>query len=324
MARSIRDLRKLLWVIPFLAKSSGKPVSEVLKKLGINLSQLEELLQLISLHGVAPFTPDALIEASIEKGKIHVATPTHFSRPLNLTPLEAFSLRLAVRPFMEQRIQPHQRVLERALSKIDQALIGETRKEAAQLARRVSVETERGEQGRKLTKLNSAIARRQEVTIDYLVGSTGEFSRRTIRPHRLVFQDNRWYLIAYCLLRNALRTFRVDRIKELKLLKTTFEPLDEKEIDEALRNLGQIESEDMLRVKVKFDSDIARWIEERVKAVEKMEDGSVVWTLDVPSVDYFIGWLFQYGDKVEVIEPPEVRGAVVKVGERMLEACQRG
>lgn len=322
MARSDTDLTRLLWIIPFLAKRSGKPVNQVLKELKLNLSRLEELLQLISLHGVGPFTPDALIEASIEKGRVYVATPRRLARPLNLTALEAFSLRLVAQPLIEQGIQPHQKALKRALFKVDDALVGGKRQAAAELRRQISLETEGGEQAEKLTKLNSAIQRRREVGIDYLLGGTGEFSQRTVRPERLLFRDGRWYLIAYCLLRNALRAFRVDRIRELTVLKTSFEPLSHGEVDEAVRNLGRFETEDRVKVRVKFDPDIARWIAERVKKAEKMPDGSVVWTLDVPNVDYFIGWLLQYGDKAEVLEPPEVRQAVVKAAEKMMETAK--
>lgn len=43
-----------------------------------------------------------------------------------------------------------------------------------------------------------------------------EFSERMVIPEALVWRDGRWYLAAFCLLRQERRTFRVDRIIKAK------------------------------------------------------------------------------------------------------------
>lgn len=43
-----------------------------------------------------------------------------------------------------------------------------------------------------------------------------EFSKRMIVPEALVWRDGHWYLVAFCLLRQEKRTFRVDRILKAK------------------------------------------------------------------------------------------------------------
>jgi hypothetical protein len=60
--------------------------------------------------------------------------------------------------------------------------------------------------------LRRAIDRQDVVTIAYDRGGQGDWSTRTVRPLALEQQADVWYLRAYCLLRNAERTFRVDRI----------------------------------------------------------------------------------------------------------------
>lgn len=61
--------------------------------------------------------------------------------------------------------------------------------------------------------LRRAIRRSQTLTIDYDAGGAGRVERRTIRPLELDQRNAIWYLRAYCLRRQAERTFRVDRIR---------------------------------------------------------------------------------------------------------------
>ncbi|NWG19506.1 MAG: WYL domain-containing protein [Chloroflexi bacterium] len=64
-----------------------------------------------------------------------------------------------------------------------------------------------------LRTLRRALDQRNPVTIDYDTGGTGSTERRTIRPLELEQRGDAWYVRAYCLRRQAERTFRVDRIQ---------------------------------------------------------------------------------------------------------------
>jgi predicted DNA-binding transcriptional regulator YafY len=48
-------------------------------------------------------------------------------------------------------------------------------------------------------------------------------SRREINPYAVIHTDGRWYLIGYCLLRKALRTFRLDRVQNLEIRSASFQ-----------------------------------------------------------------------------------------------------
>ncbi len=64
-----------------------------------------------------------------------------------------------------------------------------------------------------LQALRRALAQRTSLTIDYDTGGVGLVERRTIRPLELEQRGDSWYVRAYCLRRQAERTFRVDRIR---------------------------------------------------------------------------------------------------------------
>jgi len=62
-----------------------------------------------------------------------------------------------------------------------------------------------------LTLIASACRDHEQLRFDYRAHS-GAASRRSVEPYRLVHDRQRWYLVAWDTDRDALRTFRVDRI----------------------------------------------------------------------------------------------------------------
>jgi predicted DNA-binding transcriptional regulator YafY len=74
-------------------------------------------------------------------------------------------------------------------------------------------------------QIRSAIAEATQVEFDYLTVQ-GERSRRTVDPLRLDSVDQIWYLRAWCHTRQAVRTFRLERMANLLVTTsaTTFRP----------------------------------------------------------------------------------------------------
>jgi predicted DNA-binding transcriptional regulator YafY len=74
---------------------------------------------------------------------------------------------------------------------------------------------------RHLPSLRQAIRLRQRVVIVY-VDTAGQPTERTVRPLLLEFWGRVWTLASWCETRQALRSFRVDRIEVLHLTGDTF------------------------------------------------------------------------------------------------------
>lgn len=73
-----------------------------------------------------------------------------------------------------------------------------------------------------LAVLRGAISGRQKVAFEY-VREDGVASRRVVRPLGLYFWGAKWNLAAFCELRQALRSFRPDRMSEVVVLDEVFE-----------------------------------------------------------------------------------------------------
>lgn len=69
----------------------------------------------------------------------------------------------------------------------------------------------------RFAQLEGATRNRKRLTLRYRSASSGEVQDRDVDPYGLVYRDGAWYVVGYCHLRSDVRSFRVDRIADLKL-----------------------------------------------------------------------------------------------------------
>ena len=118
-------------------------------------------------------------------------------------------------------------------------------------------------------------------------------------------------MIGFCHRRGAVRTFRVDRIRELSLLEQGYELPAEFDIQ------SWLEQEQATRpgfpVKLRFAAQAASMAREFTPGWEEVEekpDGCLVVTMTVPDLNWAASTTLAYGPLVQVVEPPELRSLV--------------
>lgn len=159
----------------------------------------------------------------------------------------------------------------------------------------------------KLQDLQRAIQERRIVHLRYHALTTNEVTERDVEPLELVLLDRTWVLDAYCRLRQASRGFRLNRIDEYRVQSEQFIP----------RDLGpRAHREDLLRVVVRFNHDMMRWVQERqhfsyshrgTKEEQDNRGDETVMVYRPRSFDAIDGWLMSWGDAFEVLEPQGLR-----------------
>lgn len=124
------------------------------------------------------------------------------------------------------------------------------------------------------------------------------------------------YVIAYCHLVGEIRLFKIERIKSIEITKKTYRIPDSFNANEYLSaSWGVVAGGDAETVKLRFSPAVAQILGESVwhpsQTVETLEDGSLLMTLEVvPSME-LMGWILSWGEKVEVLEPKELREDVI-------------
>lgn len=156
--------------------------------------------------------------------------------------------------------------------------------------------------------IKSAIINKNIVRFIYFSSNKKETSRK-VKPIRLLFKGWDWYVYAFCLSRNDFRYFKLSRIKEFEILPNTFED----DFDSIVLK-KEIEYEDTVFVKVKFDRELAfRVYDEVSSAIEEDEDGSLYATVELPNDYNLYNYIFSYGDAAEVLEPKEIRDKIKNI-----------
>lgn len=139
---------------------------------------------------------------------------------------------------------------------------------------------------------------------------------RTVEPWGILLRHGNWYLIGHDRARDAMRTFRVERIDgDIEVLEAggferpaDFDPRVAFPADPKL--IGQDGRVDAL---VRVDAVRAAAVEREVGSeavARRLDDGSVVVRVPAGNVDAFRGWLLGWLDHAVVLEPADVRAHV--------------
>ena len=154
------------------------------------------------------------------------------------------------------------------------------------------------------------------ITYDAL--TTGEQTERVVRPCRLHYADDTWYLIGHCELRDDARAFVLRRMRRAELLgDQAFEPDPDFDPDAYLARMFKfVVGSHEKRVRIRFSPRQAAWIRERrwhdSQEIVENGDGSIDLLMNVSALDAVRSWVMQYGGDAEVVEPEELRGLVAR------------
>jgi len=165
-----------------------------------------------------------------------------------------------------------------------------------------------------LPKLQAAIAERKTVRFAYYAIGRDQELERTVDPYGLQLVAGEWYLIGWCHLRRAERTFRLSRIRS-RVTHATRAPHD----------FGTPESFDIGAyrdrpawqlakpagtARIRVAPEMAWWVEAHwghCGTIERLENGGIVYSTPYASARPLLGWLLELADAAELLEPAELR-----------------
>jgi predicted DNA-binding transcriptional regulator YafY len=166
------------------------------------------------------------------------------------------------------------------------------------------------------------------------VNAKAERSERSVEPERLVNYSGRWYLVAWDLLRGALRTFHLSRVEKLSLSKEfvaspSTPGRDDVSVEAYLASgfgifKGAATVEAKVRIKGPAAALVARQSWHPKQRVERGidADGEPYTDITLPVADWteLLGRVLSFGSAAEAIAPPEFRKAwreeIRRMGER--------
>jgi predicted DNA-binding transcriptional regulator YafY len=162
-----------------------------------------------------------------------------------------------------------------------------------------------------LEDLRRATRERFQILAVYQSATSAQATKRKINPYALVFRAGLWYLIGYCYLRAAPRTFRVDRIQKLTVLSQPFQMPEEFDIHNYLEN--EFKDQPVIRACWQFIPEAAHIVTSNPllwESIQEGSDGSMVVTLTAPDLHWLASMTLSFANLVTVLEPPELRNLV--------------
>lgn len=301
-------LRRLLFLVPYVAKNPGIQVDALARALGASKEDLLEELELLTYVGRPPFQPDDFIDIYVENDRVYVDLDQRFSAPPRLTAAEAAALAAAA-----ELMRPAEgEALSSALAKLEKVLPAAARERFRDMERKIDADAGTPTE---LGPLTRAIAQHREVTFDYFSPERGATEKRRVRPRELFGHRGQWYLDAFDLGRNDDRLFRLDRMENLSVTEQAFEPMPSrrKRVPNPADGRGD--------VVVRFNATAAPYVKERFGAEAKpLADGGVEVKVAGDSERWLTQWVLSFGGDAEVVEPAWARQAVARAAAASLES----
>lgn len=167
----------------------------------------------------------------------------------------------------------------------------------------------------KISTIQDAIENRHLLEF-YYYAQSGE-GKRTIEPYYVVFKWTSWYVYGWCLKRKDYRLFKLNRMDQVKETIKDFSCRNA-----PVPNLSsELKYPRNIVLKAIFTPDMKwRLVEEfGPGCYEELEDGRLLLIRNYADMDNLTMWMLTFGDKVEVIEPQELRKRLKTMAESMVK-----
>jgi proteasome accessory factor B len=131
-------------------------------------------------------------------------------------------------------------------------------------------------------------------------------------------------VLGYSGLHKSIRTFKLNRIRELKVLDKCFGDGDNFDLADYLgRAWSMIPEGRIYHVRLRFLPKVAENVAEvqwhSTQNVERNSDGSATVEFRVDGLGEIIWWILGYGDQVQVLAPKVLRNKVIETAKNMVQ-----
>ncbi|MBT2384735.1 YafY family protein [Streptomyces sp. ISL-11] len=299
---AIDQTRRMLSLVTYLRERPGARVADVARAFGITEDELIGDLDVLPMCGTS-FRGGDLLDIDTDGDRIWWHNPdasgTSTGEPLRLAADEATALLVAARAVatLPGLRESDRQALVRATAKIEAAA-----GEAAGASSRLSVTFE--SEGGVFADVDRAIAERRRVWLRYYSPARDELTEREVDPIRL-FAVGHTYVEAWCRLSEARRTFRLDRVAEIRLLDEPSDPppVELRDLSEGLVQPAAEDPEVVVEV-----GPGGRWVAEYYPhdEAEELPEGGLRITLRTPEPASLRRLALRLGRDGRIVTPPEL------------------
>ncbi len=309
---------RLITLIMLLQRQPNQKASALAKELGVSVRTLHRYFAMLDEMGIPIYSDRGPYGGfSLVRG--------YKMPPLVFTPQEAVAIALGA-GLVEQVWGPAYRDAARAaLAKLENLLPEEHCQEIAWARRSLAAA---GMLRSDLSALQPHLetlrgCMRSLVQVDMLYLSAGRLQPewRRFDPYALVYRSGWWYAVGYCHLREALRSFRLDRIQQLAPTDQAFTLQPGFDLQAYLA--AEQQALPSIKVRLLFSASMAHVAQANRalwEAVRPRPDGSLEVEATFPDLDWAASTTLAYGPLVTALAPPELK---LRVKQWAMEIVER-
>lgn len=313
---ALDQTRRMLSLVTYLRERPGARIADVARAFGSTVDELIADLEVLPMCGTS-FRGGDLLDIDTDGEYIWWhnpdATGSSTGEPLRLAADEATALLVAARAVatLPGLREGDRQALLRATAKLE-AAAGEAAGASARLS--ASFESEGGV----FAEVDRAIAERRRLWLRYYSPARDELTEREIDPIRL-FAVGHTYVEAWCRLSEARRTFRLDRVAEIKLLDEPADPppIELRDLSEGLVQPAAEDPEVVVEV-----GPGGRWVAEYYPhdSAEELADGGLRITLRTPDPGSLRRLALRLGPDGRIVSPEPLVDSARDAARRALAA----
>jgi predicted DNA-binding transcriptional regulator YafY len=180
-----------------------------------------------------------------------------------------------------------------------------------------------------LKELEQAVADGYSVKILYHKSGEKQLNDRLVDPYRIIYWNNKWYVIGFCHLRNDIRSFRVDRIESLMLTENKFNrPENFSARDFFIKSLLPTieDKEGIISLVINGDKSVLADICQHWFLgyyLQERTSNQAVFLLEKDILHTYVPYLLlPYNKSIKVIEPISLKKRLIEVLSELIEFHQ--
>jgi predicted DNA-binding transcriptional regulator YafY len=310
-------IMRVLTVLEILQNREQVSGAELAKRLEVNARTVQRYIARLQDLCIP-------VESTRGVGGAYRLKPGFRLPPMMFTDEEAFALTLGLRALRNLGLGAFAPATEGAAAKLGRVLPDSLRDSANSVEEVVAIEPGPwviSTSAESLIRLCTAIRTRHGVTFHYQAHDRTS-SHRNVDPYGIVHMDGRWYMVGRCRLREALRTFRLDRVSDLELSEQPFErPAGFDTKSYLHRSMPFVEAGFAVEVWLDLPIDKVRMHFALHRVMMEGQDGGTVLRCARANLEPFAAMLLTLGCSIVVREPKELMVTFDRLAIRAAQAA---
>lgn len=219
--------------------------------------------------------------------------------------------------------------LKNAVIKLENSISEEHREEITKAKERFFIDSDpwwgKKAQNDNLDIIKNSVLNLKKLKIFYKKVSD-DGSERIIRPYGAVIKNSEWYVIGSCETKKEIRVFKCNRIVTLEVLNESFSMPDnfnleefwEKSKDQFVKKTSLKTEPNSYLVKLKFHTNNNELLQGFFVHASNKVENYWIYEIDMLSFQTACNILFSLSDRIEVLEPEELREYIITKTKRII------